>query len=97
MRGRRAAPELAGAFEAVEDLYVPSYGPDLGEPEPVVLPDESAVQLVSLGLLCPEDALDQAPLFVLILIEQPGRFSSAGLAPVDGVLSLFNGVPALVF
>ena len=45
-------PELAGAFEAVEDLYVPSDGSDLGEPEPVVFPDEFAVQLVSFGFCC---------------------------------------------
>ena len=86
--GRYRYPELAGAFEAVDDLDVPSDGPDLGKPEPVVLPDESAVQLVSLGLLCPEDTLDHTPLSVLVLVEQPGRFFPAGLAPVDGVLSL---------
>ena len=48
------------------------------------------MQLVALGLLTPEDALDHALLPVLVLIKEPGRPASAGFAAVDGGRSLFD-------
>ena len=77
-----------GALEPVEGPDVPSDRPSLGEPAPVVLPDEPAVQLVPPGLLGPEDALYQGPLSVLAIAEHAGRLPPVWLATVDGILPL---------
>ena len=52
----------AGAPETVQRLEIPGDGPDLVEAAVAVPVDEPAVQLVALGLLTPEDALDHVPL-----------------------------------
>ena len=69
---------------------VPSDRPSLGEPAPVVLPDEPAVQLVPPGLLGPEDALYQGPLSVLAIAEHAGCLPPVRLATVDGILPLLD-------
>ena len=48
------------------------------------------MQLVALGLLTPEDALDHAPLPVLVLVKESGRPASAGFAAVGAGCSLFD-------
>ena len=42
------------------------------------------MQLVALDLLCSEDLFDQTPLFVLLLVKDPGRLALARLAAVNG-------------
>ena len=48
------------------------------------------MQLVALGLLAAEDALYDAPLVVLHIIEYLGRPASVRLAAVDRTASLFD-------
>ena len=83
-------PQHAGAPETVQHLEILGDGPDLAEAAVIVPADEPAVQLVALGLLTPEDALDHAPLPVLVLVKEPGRPASAGFSAVDGGCSLFD-------
>ena len=79
-----------GALEPVEGPDVPGDRPSLGEPAPVVLPDEPAVQLVPPGLLGPEDALYQGPLSVLAIAEHAGCLPPVRLATVDSILPLLD-------
>ena len=83
-------PQHAGVPETVQNLEIPSDGPDLAEAATVVPTDEPAVQLVALGLLTSEDAFDHATLSVLVLVKELGRPASVGLAAVDGSHSLLD-------
>ncbi len=78
------------APESVQHLDIPYDGTDLAEPAAVVRSNESAVQLVTLGLLAAEDPLYHPPLVVLFFIEYLGRLASVGLAAVNMDASLFD-------